>query len=115
MRMEVLGARADWELLAALVSPSAGPLIPLQTWMSARLSQACARGAAVSTLWAPLSVAAQLDTGSMRTAPSVKVDDGEGFKLGLLLCSGWFKLPGKKEEEEVGQGWGPALTCHLST
>lgn len=47
-------------------------------WMSARLSQAYAREAAASTLWAPLSVAAQLDTGLVRTVPSVKVGDGDG-------------------------------------
>lgn len=32
----------------------------------------------MSTLWAPLSVTAQLDTGSVRTVPSVKVGGGAG-------------------------------------
>lgn len=85
MRTEVLGTRAEWEPLAALVSSSDGPLIPLQMWMSARLCQACARGAAVSTLWVPLSAAVPLDTGSVRTVPSVKVGDEE--RLGPPLCS----------------------------
>lgn len=102
VRTEVLGARAEWEPSAALVSPSDVPLIPLQTWMSARLSQACARGAVVLILWVPLSAAAQLDTSSVRTAPSVKVGDGERFKLGPSLCSGRLRLPCKEEEVEVG-------------
>lgn len=85
MRTEVLGTRAEWEPLAALVSSSDGPLIPLQMWMSARLCQACARGAAVSTLWVPLSAAVPLDTSSVRTVPSVKVGDEE--RLGPPLCS----------------------------
>lgn len=64
--------------LAALVLPSDGPLIPLQMWMSVRPSRACARGAAASIPWVPSSAAARLDTGSVRTVPSVKVGDGEG-------------------------------------
>lgn len=68
---------------------------PLQMWMSARLSQACAREAAVSTLWAPLSVTAQLDTGSVRTVLSVKVGSGEG-DLHVLWTA---QVP--CEEEEV--------------
>lgn len=64
--------------LAALVLPSDGPVIPLQMWMSARLSRACARGAAASTRWAPSSAAAPVDTGPVRTVPSAKVGAGEG-------------------------------------
>lgn len=39
----------------------------------------------------------------MRTAPSVKVGDGEGDEWGPPLGSGPLGLPGKEEEEE---GWG---------
>lgn len=81
--------RRSWEPGPRASPCSLGPSLsrashPLQMWMSARLSQACARGAAASTLWAPLSVAAQLDTGLVRTVPSVKVGDGEGdFRCAL--------------------------------
>lgn len=66
--------------------------------MSARLSQAYAREAAVSTLWAPLSVTAQLDTSSVRTVPSVKVGNGEE-DLHVLWTA---QVP--NEEEEVAMG-----------
>lgn len=73
----------------------------------------------MSTRWVPLSAAAPLDTGSVRTAPSVKVGDGERFKLGPPLCSALSgSVSPEREEEEVGEGWwgtlpgsDPALIC----
>lgn len=96
--------------LVVLVLPSDRPGIPLQMWMSARRSQACARGADASTPWAPSSAAAGRDTGSVRTVPSVKVGGGEAGEEGPPVCSVLWAAqapPARRRKRRGRAGGGP--------
>lgn len=73
--------------------------------------QACARGPAASTLWAPSSATAQRDTGSVTTTANVK--GGEGHVDTRLLCALPLRLPATQGRRP---GWGVlAPTWHVCT